>query len=115
MPSRLLTGAAIGFVAAPVILITGFALAMTLAERGRRGAARKFFPGFITLHAPLWVLERSISVYWALYWRVFYGGYPFGDKLLSKGTGTAWVPGGRLSSMGVTYGSSASAQSNERR
>jgi hypothetical protein len=91
------------------------ALAIALAERGRRGAARAFFPALITLHAPLWVLERSISVYWALYWRIFYGGYPFGDKLLSKGTGTAWVPGGRLSSMGVTYGASASAHPNERR
>lgn len=91
------------------------ALAMIVAERGRRGGARKFFPPLITLHAPLWVLERSISVYWALYWRVFHGGYPFGDKLLSKGTGTAWVPGGRLRSMGGTYGASASAHPHERR
>ena len=91
------------------------AAAMILAERGRRGAARKFFPALITLHAPLWMLERSASVYWALYWRVFHGGYPFGDKLLSKGTGTAWVPGGRLSSRGLTYGAPASAHPHERR
>lgn len=103
---------------ANALLAYGFsvaAVAMMLAGRGRRGAAGRFFPALITLHAPLWVLERAISVYWALYWRVFYGGYPFGDKLLSKGTGTAWVPGGRLGSMGVTYGASASAHSDERR
>jgi hypothetical protein len=69
---------------------------MALAERGRRGVASRFFPRPVTWHAPLWVLERSLSVYWALYWRLRHGGYPFGDKLLSKGTGKAWIGGGRL-------------------
>jgi hypothetical protein len=50
------------------------------------------------LYAPLWVLERALSVYWAFYWRVRYGGYPFGSALLSKGTGRAWVAGGRAES-----------------
>src|SRR5687768_1125302 len=45
-------------------------VSMVLAERGRRGAAMRFFPAGVTLHAPLWVLERAVSVYWALYWRV---------------------------------------------
>lgn len=72
---------------------------MVLAERGRRGSASRFFPARTVLYAPLWVLERAISVYWALYWRVCYGGYPFGDKLLSKGTGAAWIPGRRLNTL----------------
>lgn len=39
---------------------------MALALRGR-GGARTFFPLRACLCAPLWVLERSISVYWALF------------------------------------------------
>lgn len=71
--------------------------AMSLSIKGllRTGASRVF--NITTpLYAPLWVFERSVSVYWALYWRVRYGGYPFGDKLLSKGTGEAWVRGAQL-------------------
>ena len=37
-----------------------------LAVRGRIGAA-PFFPLRACLFAPLWVLERSVSVYWALF------------------------------------------------
>jgi hypothetical protein len=40
--------------------------AMALALRGRAGAGA-FFPVRACLFAPLWVAERSISVYWALY------------------------------------------------
>jgi hypothetical protein len=39
--------------------------AVMLAFRGRFGA-RAFFPVIACLFAPLWVLERSLSVYWAL-------------------------------------------------
>jgi len=39
--------------------------AMALAVRGRAGAA-SYFPLRACLFAPLWVLERSVSVYWAL-------------------------------------------------
>lgn len=71
--------------------------AVLCALRGMwRDRAHRFFPVYLLLYAPLWVLERSVSVYWALYWRVAYGGYPFGDRLLSKGTGRAWVAGGRV-------------------
>jgi hypothetical protein len=38
---------------------------MALAIRGRVGAS-SFFPLKACLFAPLWVLERSLSVYWAL-------------------------------------------------
>jgi hypothetical protein len=85
------TRAALGFVAFVSLN------AVLLALRGLwRERAYKFFPAYLCLYAPLWVLERSLSVYWALYWRVARGGYPFGDRLLSKGTGRAWVAGGRM-------------------
>jgi hypothetical protein len=42
---------------------------VALALRGRAGAAQ-FFPLRACLFAPLWVFERSVSVYWALYRRV---------------------------------------------
>ncbi len=68
--------------------------ALLLACRGMwRNKAYKYFPLYVILYAPLWVLERAASVYWALYWRVVYGGYPFGKRLLTKGIGRAWVAG----------------------
>lgn len=68
--------------------------AVLLAARGLGDGARRFFPPGLCLYAPLWVAERVLSTYWAFYWRAVYGGYPFGDRLLSKGTGRAWRVGG---------------------
>lgn len=48
---------------------------VALAVRGRIGTA-PFFPWRACLFAPLWLFERSISVYWALLWRVSGGGEP---------------------------------------
>jgi hypothetical protein len=42
---------------------------LMLAARGRAGAGR-FFPLRACLFAPLWVVEHSISVYWALFERL---------------------------------------------
>ena len=42
---------------------------VALALRGRSGAA-PFFPLRSVLFAPLWVFERSVSVYWALYRKI---------------------------------------------
>lgn len=72
--------------------------AVQLAARGLSDGARRFFPAWLCLYAPLWVVERSLSTYWAVYWRVAHGGYPFGDRLLSKGTGRAWRVGGHAGS-----------------
>lgn len=68
--------------------------AMLVAARGLSDGAVSFFPAWICLYAPLWVAERVLSTYWAFYWRVTHGGYPFGDKLVAKGTGRAWRIGG---------------------
>jgi hypothetical protein len=64
--------------------------AVLVAARGLGDGAARFFPPGVCLYAPLWVAERVVSTYWAFYWRVARGGYPFGDRLLSKGTGRAW-------------------------
>lgn len=96
-----------------VVVLSG--TSMVLAERGRRGSASRHFPARVTLYAPLWVLERAISVYWALYWRIRYGGYPFGDKLLSKGTGAAWIPGRRLNTLGAIYTPTTADSPHEQR
>ncbi|MDX6692592.1 MAG: hypothetical protein QOF02_195 [Blastocatellia bacterium] len=91
------TRATAGFVALVSIC------AMLCALRGlRRDRAHRFFPASTILYAPLWTLERALSVYWALYWRATRGGYPFGDRLLSKGTGRAWVAGGRVQRRALT-------------
>jgi hypothetical protein len=71
--------------------------AVLLAAIGRfRGTASKYFPMSICFSAPLWIFERSLSTYWALYWHFTRGGYPFGDKILSKGIGRDWISGGRI-------------------
>jgi hypothetical protein len=73
------------------------AIAIALAVAGRlRGRASKYFPWSVCLCAPLWIAERSFSTYWALYWHFTRGGYPFGDKILSKGIGRDWIGGGRI-------------------
>lgn len=84
-----------------VILFLGMLSLLSVLLSGRglmRDAAYRFFPVHSPFYAPLWILERSLSVYWALYWRVRYGGYPFGEKLLTKGTGVAWIAGGKVQS-----------------
>ena len=70
---------------------------LALAVAGRlRGAAANYFPWWVCAFAPLWILERTASTYWALYWYFVHGGYPFGDKILSKGIGRDWISGGRV-------------------
>lgn len=60
------------------------------AALGLTDGAARFFPPRVVFYAPLWVAERCVSTYWAFYWYSTQGGYPFGDKIVSKGTGRAW-------------------------
>jgi hypothetical protein len=55
-----------------------------------KDGALRFFPAQMVFYAPLWLAERCVSTYWAFYWYLTRGGYPFGDKVVSKGTGRAW-------------------------
>jgi hypothetical protein len=103
VPTAILSGMLWGARAALGFALVVSACAVLLALRGAgRDHAHRFFPSHLALYAPLWVLERALSVHWALYWRVTRGGYPFGDRLLSKGTGRAWVAGGRAQRSALT-------------
>lgn len=98
-PVALALGLTLSLRATLVFVLTVAFGALLLAWKGRRrDRAGRFFPARVLLSAPLWILERSLSVYWALYWRVRYGGYPFGARFLTKGTGRAWIAGGRAQS-----------------
>lgn len=92
LPAILLLGTRRGKGAATLLAagIAGFSIVK--AQKGRNtGEAQKFLPVNTLFYAPLWVLERSLSIYLALYWRIFKGGYPFGDRIIKKGTGRAWT------------------------
>jgi hypothetical protein len=73
------------------------AVSVVLAAAGRlRGKASQYFPWSVCFYAPIWIIERTFSTYWAFYWHFAHGGYPFGDKILSKGIGRDWIGGGRI-------------------
>jgi hypothetical protein len=74
-----------------------FLMSILLAAIGwARGNARKYFPFNICFFTPFWIFERALSTYWAFYWFLTRGGYPFGDRLLSKGIGRDWIEGGKI-------------------
>ena len=64
--------------------------AIVSAARGLNNGALRYFPPQVIFYAPLWIAERCVSTYWAFYWYFTRGGYPFGDRVVSKGTGRAW-------------------------
>ena len=66
-------------------------------RRRRARRSERIHPGLdLSLCAALGFRAQSISTYWAVYWYLRHGGYPFGDKLLTKGIGRDWVEGGRV-------------------
>jgi hypothetical protein len=67
VPLLLLLGGFGGFRLAGIYMGMIAFTSLALAVRGRAGAAAMHFPLRACLFAPLWVLERSISVYWALF------------------------------------------------
>jgi hypothetical protein len=96
LPVSLLVGSRFGIAGLTIFFLTLSLLATIIAVRGRaRGRAREFFPAQCCLFAGLWMLERTLSTYWALYWFLTRGGYPFGGHVLSRGIGRDWRTGGR--------------------
>lgn len=87
-PWRLVTSAAVipaAVVAArrrPVLIPLGMAGIVALAEAGRRRAGgRRVFPFTASLMAPLWVAERAICT-WVALWHRLRGGVPYrGSRL----------------------------------
>jgi hypothetical protein len=63
---------------------------MIAAAGWGRGKAAGAFPISTCWFAPLWIFERASNTYIAFWWRVFRGGYPFGDRILSRGVGRDW-------------------------
>ena len=94
----LLIGPSFGLTGLAIFLGAIALCSIILAGKGwMRGRARQYFPMSTIFFAPLWIIERSLSTYWALGWYLVRGGYPFGDRLLSKGIGRDWRKGARLS------------------
>src|SRR5437763_7449417 len=76
-----------------------FGLSIFVAMTGwLRGNARGYFPFNNCFFAPLWIAERTFSTYWAFYWFLTRGGYPFGKRILKKGVGRDWIEGGKIAS-----------------
>ena len=95
--AAILIGVALGLKALAFYLGALAVASLALALAGRlRGTAARYFHWSVCIFAPLWVLERTASTYWAVYWHLTRGGYPFGDKILSKGIGRDWISGGRV-------------------
>ena len=96
LPFSFLIGCRFGIAGLTVFFPTLSLLATLIAARGRtRGKARRFFPAHCCFFAGLWMFERTLSTYWALYWYLTRGGYPFGGRVLSRGIGRAWWSGGK--------------------
>jgi hypothetical protein len=62
--------------------------------------AAQVFPQSACWFAPVWILERVIRTYAAFCWYLVRGGYPFGDRILSRGIGRDWFVGGKIASAG---------------
>lgn len=61
-------------------VVVGVALTVLLAEAGRRRAGgARVFPARASLFAPLWVLERAVTAWLAVWQRVAYGGVRYRD------------------------------------
>ena len=91
-----------GGIGAAIALAILLVMPTVVAFRGRRrGCAAKVVPVSVILWAPLWIVERSLSTYWAFYWFLTRGGYPFGGRLLTKGVGRDWRSGGRIAAATV--------------
>ncbi|MDQ3877714.1 MAG: glycosyltransferase family 2 protein, partial [Actinomycetota bacterium] len=66
-------------------LLVGAAVAVGVAEKGRRRAgATAYFPPSTSLFAPLWLTERAITSWAALGARFFLGGVPYARTVLRK-------------------------------
>lgn len=63
----------------------GAAAMVLLAEAGRRrGGGRHVFPPTAPLLAPVWVAERAVTIWLAVGARVFLGGIPYRDSVLTR-------------------------------
>lgn len=100
LPVAVFLGLAWSFTALGAFLVGLLAGSIVIAFAGwKRGVASSVFPRLSYWFAPAWVLERAISTYVALWWHLVRGGYPFGDRMLSRGIGRDWVAGAAAASL----------------
>jgi hypothetical protein len=67
----------------PSLALTPVAASVAMAERGRRRAAGPaFFPASSSLLAPVWVLERGVCAWLAVFQRLRFGGVRYGDSVI---------------------------------
>ena len=69
----------------PVPLLVGAATTAAAAEVGRRrGGGTRWFPASCALLAPVWVVERAVCAWLAVWARLVRGGVPYAGTVLSK-------------------------------
>ena len=69
--------------AGPVVILIGTAIA--LAETGRRRAGgERYFPFRASLYAPVWLLERAVCSWLALWQRLTKGGVVYRDGVIRR-------------------------------
>jgi hypothetical protein len=61
--------------------------AVALAAFGRRDGAARVVPATVCFYAPLWVFERAVTVYRAVWARVVRGGCSYGGRMIARGMG----------------------------
>jgi hypothetical protein len=83
LPAGGLVGVTLGAGATAAYAATVAATAIALAAVGRDGAAASVIPASTSLAAPLWVLERAVSVHRAAWARLVRGGCRYGDRLIA--------------------------------
>ncbi len=67
----------------PRLAAAGAAVAIGLAERGRRRAGgAAYFPATSSLLAPVWILERGVCAWLAVLQRLRFGGVRYGDSVI---------------------------------
>jgi hypothetical protein len=86
-PTGALIGLAAGGAAAATYAAGVAAVATLLAAMGRGDSADAVIPGSACLGAPLWVLERSITVHAAACARLVRGGCKYGEHVIARGIG----------------------------
>jgi hypothetical protein len=65
--------------------IAAAALSVAVAERGRRRAgAAAVFPASSSLLAPVWILERGVCAWLAVWQRLRFGGVRYGDSVIPR-------------------------------
>jgi hypothetical protein len=86
MPVGVVLTAAFGTLAGVAYAVAVAAVAIALAAIGRDEGARSVVPWRVCLLAPVWVIERSVSVHRAL-WRRLRGGCEYGGRRILRGVG----------------------------